>query len=118
MIQNAPWVTLSEALTAGQMFPLDSKNYDFIRDLMDTYQARPIDRKSFFCTGEYDAFRLSGRRDQREAQGPCPPQRRCCTMNLTEREKEFLNLLHTLTKEQKDEYIRYLQRLVKEDPRQ
>ena len=32
-------------------------------------------------------------------------------MNLTERErKEFLNLLHTLTKEQKDEYIRYLQR--------
>ena len=39
-------------------------------------------------------------------------------MNLTEREKEFLNLLHTLTKEQTDEYIRYLQRLVKEDPRQ
>lgn len=37
-------------------------------------------------------------------------------MNLTEREKEFLKLLHTLTKEQKDEYIRYLQRLVKEDP--
>ncbi len=48
MIQNAPWVTLSEALTAGQMFPLDSKNYDFIRDLMDTYQARPIDRKKLF----------------------------------------------------------------------
>ena len=36
-------------------------------------------------------------------------------MNLTEREEEFLKLLHT---EQKDEYIRYLQRLVKEDPRQ
>ena len=26
-------------------------------------------------------------------------------MNLTEREKEFLKLLHTLTKEQKDEYF-------------
>ena len=47
MIQNAPWVTLSEALTAGQMFPLDSKTYDFIRDLMDTYQARPIESQSF-----------------------------------------------------------------------
>ena len=39
-------------------------------------------------------------------------------MNLTEREEEFLKLLHTLTDEQKDEYIRSLQRLVKEDPRQ
>ena len=39
-------------------------------------------------------------------------------MNLTEREKELLKLLHTLPDEQKDEYIRYLQRLVKEDPRQ
>ena len=39
-------------------------------------------------------------------------------MNLTEREEEFLKLLHTLTDEQKYEYIRYLQRLVKEDPRQ
>ena len=46
MIQNAPWVTLSEALTAGQMFPLDSKTYDFIRDLMDTYQARPLNPAS------------------------------------------------------------------------
>ena len=39
-------------------------------------------------------------------------------MNLTERENEFLNLLHSLTLDLKDEYIRYLQRLVKEDPRQ
>ena len=70
MIQNAPWVTLSEALTAGQMFPLDSKTYDFIRDLMDTYQARPIDRKSFsalvnMMLSVYLAGEISGKRKDR-----------------------------------------------------
>ena len=70
MIQNAPWVTLSEALTAGQMFPLDSKTYDFIRHLMDTYQARPIDRKSFsalvnMMLSAYLAGEISGKRKDR-----------------------------------------------------
>lgn len=102
MIQNTPWVTLQEALTAGNKFPLADETYDFIRDLMDTYQARPIDRKSFsalvnMMLSAYLAGEISGKRKDRA------------------RRK---GVLHTLTKEQKDEYIRYLQRLVKEDPRQ
>lgn len=70
MIQNAPWVTLQEALTAGRMFPLDEATYDFIRDLMDTYQARPIDRKSFsalvnMMLSAYLGGEISGKRKDR-----------------------------------------------------
>lgn len=70
MIQNAPWVTLPEALTAGQTFPLDEETYDFIRDLMDTYQARPIDRKSFYAVvnmllSAYLGGEISGKRKDR-----------------------------------------------------
>ena len=50
--------------------PLDSKTYDFIRDLMDTYQARPIDRKSFsalvnMMLSAYLAGEISGKRKDR-----------------------------------------------------
>ena len=70
MIQNAPWVTLSEALTAVQMFPLDSTSYDFIRELMETYQARPIGSEGVsalvnMMLSAYLAGEISGKRKDR-----------------------------------------------------
>lgn len=65
-----PWTTQAEALTAGQMFPLDSKTYDFIRDLMDTYQARPLNPASRVAlldmlTVVFLAGEISGKRKDR-----------------------------------------------------
>ena len=74
-----PWVTTSEALHTRKGVPVSPKTYDFLDQLTDVYQARPLNPASrvglmdmltvIFLAGE-----ISGKRKERARRKGGKPQ--------------------------------------------
>ena len=65
-----PWTTQAEALRTRNVVPVSPKTYDFLDQLMDVYQARPINPASRVAlldllTVVFLAGEISGKRKDR-----------------------------------------------------